>query len=145
MVGDRLTFYVPGDPVAKARARTVRTSKGGVRSFTPAKTVRWEDWIALNADQALEKMIGTFEGPVALDVKVYLRRPPSRPKKYVWPDKRPDIDNYVKAVMDGLQKAGVWKDDAQVVQLQASKEYAQIPGKTTSRRPGIRVTIQAIK
>ena len=140
MVGDRLTFYVPGDPVAKGRGRAVRTASGRPRVFTPTKTVRWEDWIALNAERALSTKIGTFdEGAVAIEIIVNVRRPISRPKKYVWPDKRPDLDNYIKAVLDGLQKAGVWRDDAQVVRIAAIKQYA-----TGDRRPGIQIDIRAI-
>ncbi len=139
MAGDRLTLFVPGDPVAKARARTVRTAKGGTRSYTPTKTVRWEDWVALNAVEALDRGLIPFDGPVWMRIRVFVRRPATRPKKYLYPDKRPDLDNYIKAVLDGLQKAGVWRDDAQVVELDARKDYA-----LGDRRPGIKIDIESV-
>ena len=39
---------------------------------------------------------------------------------------RPDIDNYVKALLDGC--ACLWGDDAQVVDLVARKRYSERGG-----------------
>jgi len=36
---------------------------------------------------------------------------------------KPDIDNLLKSTMDALSQAGVWRDDAQVVAVVASKRY----------------------
>ena len=39
------------------------------------------------------------------------------------PDRRKrDIDNVLKPTLDALQKAGVYKDDSQIVRLNVSKE-----------------------
>ena len=38
--------------------------------------------------------------------------------------KKPDIDNLIKTVLDGLTKAQVWKDDNLVVSISASKLYS---------------------
>jgi Holliday junction resolvase RusA-like endonuclease len=50
-----------------------------------------------------------------------------RPKKWVrdLPTTIPDLDNLIKAVLDGCNQAGVWKDDAQVVRLVSSKGYGE--------------------
>jgi Holliday junction resolvase RusA-like endonuclease len=42
--------------------------------------------------------------------------------------KKPDVDNLLKAVMDSMTAAGVWKDDALVYTTEAGKWYAA--GKT---------------
>jgi Holliday junction resolvase RusA-like endonuclease len=54
-------FIVHGTPVAKERARTVRTCNGA-RSYTPAKTVAWETAVAWEAKKAGVKPL---DGPVA--------------------------------------------------------------------------------
>jgi Holliday junction resolvase RusA-like endonuclease len=45
--------------------------------------------------------------------------------------RKPDTDNLLKAVMDSITQAGVWKDDALVYFTEASKGYAQ--GQTGAR------------
>lgn len=49
-------------------------------------------------------------GPLVVDIVAYM------------PDKRRrDVDNVLKALLDGLTHAGVWGDDSQVVDLRISK------------------------
>ena len=45
----------------------------------------------------------------------------------MFPTKKPDVDNVVKAIFDALNGI-VWGDDVQVVWLAASKRYDAIPG-----------------
>lgn len=40
---------------------------------------------------------------------------------------RPDVDNLVKAILDAMTRAGVWKDDAQVWLLTVSKVRRTVP------------------
>jgi Holliday junction resolvase RusA-like endonuclease len=49
------------------------------------------------------------------------------------PAKKPDLDNMIKAVKDGLNGVA-WKDDAQVVKVLALKYYGESP------RADIRIT-----
>ena len=63
-----------------------------------------------------------FTGPVAVDIVFYLARP--KTVKRVMPHTRPDLDQLSRAVLDALPVAGVWVDDAQVVNLHAVKVYA---------------------
>ena len=66
-----------------------------------------------------------FAGPLAVIVTAYLRQPASIPKcrrAVALPVKRPDLDNYVKCLLDGCSP--LWGDDSQVVDLVARKRYA---------------------
>jgi len=127
----RLAFDIPDAPVAKARAR-VTFKNGKPHAYTPSKTAAAEERIQLWAMRAIEDAIGKratlpmFTGPLALIVRVFLRPPKSIPKRMIGqarPAVRPDIDNYQKLVFDGLSRAGVWRDDAQIVDCQISKRY----------------------
>ena len=116
------TLTVYDEPVAKARPRvTVRA--GRAHAYTPAATLQAEwrirnRWIETHGTEPMT-------GPLALTVTVWLAIPQSMPKKHratAQPTKRPDLDNYIKTVMDALNGVA-WADDSQVVRIIADKRY----------------------
>lgn len=125
-------FVVTGKPVGKGRPRA-STRGGFVRMYTDAKTLGYE---AAIADEAARAMSGDepFETPMQMQVSCYYPIPKSWPKKIkqealdeeVFPKVKPDLDNVVKAVLDALNGV-VYLDDAQVVNLVATKRYATEP------------------
>ena len=127
-----VAFEVPGLPVAKGRAR-VTTIGGHARAYTPPKTARYE---RLVRDYAMSAMAGLepFDGPVAVDIQVFVPVPVSWSHKkrasalagITWPVARPDLDNYLKCVCDGLNGI-VLTDDARIVAIQTSKQFAVCP------------------
>jgi crossover junction endodeoxyribonuclease RusA len=62
-----------------------------------------------------------------------------RPKTTKLSDPRGDSDNYAKAVLDGLQKAGVVTDDTQFVPVCATRRFTE-PGES----PGVNLWIGAL-
>lgn len=125
-----IAFTIPGDPVAKGRAKFARRGNF-VTTYTPEKTARYENLVKLAAGQAMASASsGLIEGAVSLTVRAFFSIPQSWSLKKqraaaldeVMHTKRPDLDNVVKAVKDGSNKV-VWKDDSQVVDLHASKRY----------------------
>ena len=67
-------------------------------------------------------------GPLRVAIEFFLSRPKNRMRKCdaegsIWCDKRPDIDNLVKGVLDPLTKLGFWQDDSQITTLVVSKCY----------------------
>lgn len=127
-------FEIPGDPVAKARARATIIA-GRARMYTPAKTENYEARVALFAQQAMDGRT-PIEGAVALSVHASFPIPASWPKKRQAAaregrelhTKKPDLDNVLKAIKDGLNGI-VWKDDSQVAILrECRKGYSDKPG-----------------
>jgi len=126
-------FLVPGEPVGKGRPR-VSTISGQAHMFTPKKTALYEGVIAMVANAA---MFGRplIEGPVMVEMRIVLPVPASKTKKFkaqalageVFPTKKPDMDNVIKAIYDGLNGV-VWKDDVQVVDAFVRKRYGEVPG-----------------
>lgn len=125
----RQILIVKGKPKAKGRPRAaVVTGKDGnqrIVNYTPKKTRTWEDIIRWTWISEKRKKL---KGKIRLDVYFYFSIPKSysRSKRVElgtsYYDKKPDIDNLIKTVMDALNDLA-FDDDKQVVILVASKFY----------------------
>ena len=93
-----IVIIVPGEPVPKARARTVRG-----HSYTPERTLRAQQAVAWEARRTWK--LSPMRGSVRLGL---VFRCGSR--------RRTDIDNLAKLVMDALNGV-VWEDDSQIEEL----------------------------
>lgn len=134
-----IEFVVPGEPVGKGRPRAFRFG-AGVRMFTPEKTARYENMVALAARQAMQSR-APMDGPVVLDL-VLITVPPSSwsVKKRAAalagefpPATKPDWDNVGKAICDAMNGI-VFVDDKQVADAHVSKRYGHVPEARVSVR-----------
>ena len=136
-----ITFSIPGEPVAKGRAK-VTTIGGHARMYTPAKTERYEAKVAMFARDAMGDR-NLFDGPVALDLTLYMAVPASWSKKKrdlalsgaLIPTTKPDCSNVLKSVEDGMNGI-VYLDDKQIADLCVSKRCCE--------RPSVMVTVGAL-
>jgi Holliday junction resolvase RusA-like endonuclease len=126
------TFTVPGEPRGKGRPKA--TSRGSfVRLYTDAKTASYENLVRLCAVEAMGDL-EPFKSAVSVEVVAMLAIPKSTPKKVlpgmlsgaISPTKKPDLDNVIKAVLDGLNTVA-FTDDALVVELIGHKFYGEEP------------------
>jgi Holliday junction resolvase RusA-like endonuclease len=128
-----LSFTIPGEPRGKGRPRASRFA-GGVRLYTDAKTANYEGLIAYTAQQALGSA-EPLSGPLCVTVLVRLAPRASTSQKaradmlagVLRPTKKPDLDNIVKAVLDGCNGVA-FRDDALVCWINAGKVYAASAG-----------------
>ena len=136
-----IAFTAYGDPVPKARARTY-SRNGKVRTVTPQQTVDYELSVKLAANQAMLYR-RPFEGMIRVVIYIYVKIP-ARMKKQdrarallgeLHPITRPDIDNYIKTILDAMNET-VINDDNQVTELVSYKRY--------SDRPRVDVEVYAI-
>mgnify|MGYP001586514768 CR=1 FL=1 len=119
-----VALTVDGKPIAKGRPRF---GKGG-HTYTPEITGNAEEIMQGEMRQACATPL---EGPLQLSVVFCFRRPKSWPKAqrdavdnghepmHVG---KPDLDNLVKLVQDAGNGI-LWRDDAQIVRLEAIKVY----------------------
>lgn len=117
-----LTVY--GHPVPKARARTVRTKNGKTVSFTPDNTASWED--SIRAQALSSRPAQLLDGPLVMEATFFLLRPKSRPKKELYPDRKPDLDNLLKSVKDALEGV-IYTNDSRIVDEVTRKRYDDPP------------------
>lgn len=115
-------LIIPGKPYPLKRPR--RASFGGM--FDPKENVEAKKLVAQIARLAIRSPI---EGPVSLAAVFEFERPKSHYGKTlkasapVYHTQRPDVDNLIKTVLDGLNGIA-WLDDAQVVSVSGEKVWS---------------------
>ena len=121
-----ITLTVLGEPVGKARARTVRIiGKDKKASYTPDKTAHAESMIQEAFIKSRER---PFESgrPLTITVRAFFTRPKSVPKTRQRPIGRPDADNVLKLCLDALNRLA-FEDDARIATMIVEKFYAVYP------------------
>jgi Holliday junction resolvase RusA-like endonuclease len=116
------SFRVEGKPQGKGRPRTAVRGHHATL-YTPKKTVAYEKQIAQAARLVFKGE--PHAGPVSLRVDIVMPWPAATSKAKLkttpYATVKPDIDNVIKAVADGLNGV-VWVDDAQIVRLLSTKK-----------------------
>lgn len=109
-----IKFRVLGQPCGKGRPRF---AKGHV--YTPKKTREYETDIK-TAYISMSKGYSYKDTPVIVCIEARLKRAKSNKRKYAVT--KPDLDNIIKAVLDGLNGVA-FDDDRQVIEISAKKLY----------------------
>lgn len=119
----KYTMVFLTEPVAKGRPRVTRRG-----AYTPKKTKEATKIIADAIQEYIIKSGATpYEKgePLRVNLRFIAPRTKAQGKGDIIPKTtKPDLDNYIKLVMDAANDAGLWHDDAQVVELLAQKVYA---------------------
>ena len=124
-----LEITIPGKPVPKGRPR-FRKVGNFVSAYTDEKTMGFENMVAWIAKQSLGNRQPTDQA-VSVRCEFDVTPPASWSNKkkqqaiagLIFPVTRPDSDNLVKAIYDGMNKV-VYLDDKQIVDGSFSKRYA---------------------
>lgn len=117
-----LTLRVLGTPAPQgSKAGYVRGGRA-VLVESSAKVKPWRQDVAAAAEQRVSET--GWQPPMFAGVALifYLARP--RSVRRLLPGVKPDLDKLVRSTLDALTTAGALLDDATVVRLTASKEYA---------------------
>lgn len=135
-----LTFHVPGKPVPQGSKRWL--PNGAMIEANP-NLRPWRQAVTLYAVSELRKhgISEPLDEPVLLSCEFTFARPKAhygtgknsgrlKPNAPLFMPSVPDVDKLVRAVQDALTDARVWRDDAQVVTLQANKRYDEQAGAT---------------
>ena len=131
-----IKFTYHGEAVGKGRPRV--TARGGkfAHAYTPKKTKDFEDAIRFEfmASNCEKMPVYEREQPLKANVLIGVSIPKSYSKKrqalcrdrFEAPNKKPDIDNILKAIFDSLNGCA-FEDDAQITKVTAEKVYAKEP------------------
>ena len=126
-----MDIIILGEPVPQGRPRA-RRAGNFIQMYDPPKSKQYKKIVSEVAKKQWKH--GILEG--ALEVKLDIYRPipksvskkrrKEKESKTIRPIVRPDVDNYAKSVLDGLDKI-VWQDDSQIVSLITNKYYSDNP------------------
>jgi Holliday junction resolvase RusA-like endonuclease len=124
-------LVIPGEAVPQLRPRFARHGNF-TQAYDPAKCRDYKAYIRYLAAEAYTGP--PLEGQLALHVDIW-RLPPKSWSKVkmagalsgdIRPITKPDLSNVIKGIEDAL-KGIIWRDDAQVVDIGASKWYGMEP------------------
>lgn len=135
----KLTFDFP--PVAQARPRATRFRRS-IRLYDPDQVHAYKVQLAQSAQFMYHDK--PLNGPLKVTIRFFrnIQRSDSKKKQRqkvegsIRPIKRPDLDNYIKSTLDGLNGL-LWEDDRQIVDIVAHKYY--------SDRPRIEIEVEGLK
>jgi len=138
-----IEFTVIGDPASQGSKRHV----GGGRMIESCKRLRpWRDAVAWAALEAMGGKPLLMDGPLVAEIVFTLAKPKSAPKRrQSWPDKKPDIDKILRAVLDAMTTAGVYTDDARIVSLGRLDKVFPGEGEHSLPVPGVWIRVYELR
>lgn len=139
-----IAYGMPGPQGSKKFVGRAKNGRGlMVEMSTKVKPWRMDVKAAAEAVRAASEVPMPLDGPLVVSMVFTLPKPTSAPKRRrTWPDRKPDLSKLVRSTEDALTDAGLWADDARVV------EYARLakvfPGEDVDAlaSPGVLVRIR---
>lgn len=131
-------FSVHGKPVGKGRSkhRNVPLPNGKVftQEYTPAETRNYEQIVRLEYERQIGGLRFPKEDAIGMKILIVKPIPKSTSKRRremmlvnkIYPGKKPDSSNVVKAIEDGLNGVA-YVDDTQIVHHEVDAVYGEQP------------------
>ena len=124
-------IFVPDTPVAKGRPRFTR---GGI-AYTPPKTANFEALVKWEYHRQTGGYRFPDDAQLGMRVEAYFDIPKSKTKKVqrgmesgeIKHTSKPDADNLLKAVADGLNHVA-YRDDSAICHVEVDKRYGRTSG-----------------
>ena len=146
-----IQITVMGLPAPQGSKRYVGQSRAGrgILVESSAKVKPWREDVRAACEQFIDsKDLGLYplDCPLRVRMVFTLPAPSSLPKKRPsHPMRTPDLSKLVRSTEDAITSAGLWRDDARVVECTAVKTYpAHVMGAHPEAlpAPGCRITIE---
>lgn len=120
-------YIIEGEAVSKGRPRFTRAG----HTYTPKRT---RDYEKLVRDSLELQKAELMEEPLLMKVDIYkgylkswtIKQREQAESGELQPFRRPDVDNYVKSILDAADGV-LYKDDAQIIRLEVEKHYDKEP------------------
>lgn len=114
-----ISYFVEGEPAPQG-SKNGFVKNGRVVMVESSKKVKpWREAVAW---QTKAKVTEPMTSPVEIALVFHLPRP--KTVNRMWPSVKPDLDKLIRSTFDGLTTGGLYTDDALVIAVSASKQYA---------------------
>ena len=114
-----ISYWIDGEPAPQG-SKTGFIKNGRVVIVESSKKVK--PWREAVAAQTQAKVQAALQNPVEIALVFHLPKPKTVTRK--WPAVKPDLDKLIRSTFDGLTTGGLYTDDALVIAVSASKQYA---------------------
>jgi len=136
-----MEIIVYGTPAPQGSKRHVG---GGVMVESSKKVKPWRQDVKFAALQA-RAGAQPIDDPVCMRVVFTLPKPASAPKrKRTFPSRKPDIDKLLRSTLDALTDAGIFSDDARVVEFTRLAKVFPGDDEESLDSPGVRIVVERI-
>jgi crossover junction endodeoxyribonuclease RusA len=147
-----VSFTVEGTPAPQgSKFAVVRGGKAIVVDDNKPLLTTWREAVEHAAAKVCDRWdMQYWDGPVGVEVQFIVARPKGhyrtgrnahllRDDAPRHPDRRPDLDKYVRATLDALTASKAIRDDSRVTDLHAIKSFAG-----REQQPGAFITIREV-
>jgi len=143
---NKLEFYYLMEPKSCPRPRVTKNG----HSFMPKEYTEWKkrfiESTIIQLSEQTEKF-QTIERPIKLSCQFIFPRPQRLqhreiPSKGLVHASKPDVDNCIKSIMDGLSDAQIFRDDNLVYEVRAKKSYCNRMDDGTFEYSHIKITLK---
>lgn len=145
-----VAYGTPGPQGSKTFKGRSKTGKA-IMIESSKKVKPWREDVEAAARLALNDLprelrrAFPLDGPIAGRFVFTLAKPASAPKRTrTWPIRYPDASKLLRSTEDALTKAGVWQDDARLVELDRLAKV--FPGEDPEAldRPGVLIELRRV-
>lgn len=123
---DIVVHGVPAPQGSKKGGYSAKSGKTFVYEQNSKTQRSWrQDVIAAAVEMREAHGWDTLDGPIEIAIEFRLPRPASvNIRRRPFPSVKPDADKLLRNTLDGLTQAGIYRDDAQVINMLITKRYA---------------------
>jgi Holliday junction resolvase RusA-like endonuclease len=118
-----ISFFIEGEPAPQGSKNGFVKNGRVVMVESSTKVKPWRAAVTQKTAQHMSwETLNPLDSPVEIALVFYLPKPKSVKRK--WPSVKPDLDKLIRSTFDGLTTGGLYTDDALVIAVSASKQYA---------------------
>lgn len=141
----RIVVYGSPAPQGSKSFKGMAKSGRAILAESSKKVRPWRQDVKAAAEQVRTQLgLALLDEPLRVWMTFTLPKPLSAPKRrVVFPSKLPDLSKLVRSTEDALTDAGLWRDDARVIECAAAKRYPG-EGRDALDAPGCVIEIERV-